>query len=302
MAFPELERRTNLSQLEFIRRYLRGNRPVVVSDGARDWKAVGRWTPEYFKELLGNEEVNLQGHYFEVTGRTTFGKYIDSLPTSRQPEVPGAPRVVPYLRWSDEGGFTDKLFALVKEDWGRPYFLPSYFYIHPPVLYSDPTRFRYPAAGVYFSGPGAVTRLHADSGISNAVVCQVYGHKRCIIIAPDELHLFPDLSTRQPVPEHLPEHAQSYRGARVMETTIGPGDVLFVPANWLHEVYTIDRSISLTYNFAHTTEAARYLPFAIHHVGGEQAQKIPFPGVRKAAQTLLDGYARIGRALGFEGL
>lgn len=302
MQFPQIERRADLTEREFIREYLRARRPVVVTDAMRNWAALGKWTPQYFKSLLGHMTVQLQGSGFSEARRMRFGEYVDLLPEYETADFTGESREVPYLRWSDEeGGFTDELFRRVKDDWARPSFLPARFYLHPHVIHSDPTTSRYPASGIYVSPRGAITRLHADSGITNAVLCQLHGQKHAFLMPPDEAHRFPDLKTRRPLPLGAPDLRDAYRGARVVETILAPGDILFIPGCWLHEVYTLSTSVSLTYNFAHATEAARYMPFALHFVANEASQKITHPELKRPVRWLLDGAARVGRRLNLEG-
>ncbi|RKH60319.1 cupin-like domain-containing protein [Corallococcus aberystwythensis] len=301
MQFPQIERRAGLSDHAFIRDHLRQRRPVVVTDAMRDWAALGKWTPGYLKGLLGDMTVCLQGGGFQETRRMRFADYVDLLPRFESGDVP-AGQEVPYLRWSDEdGGFTDALFRCVREDWARPSFLPARFYLHPHVLHSDPTTLRHPASGIYVSPKGAVTKLHADSGLTNAVLCQVHGRKQCFLISPDQAPLFPDLKSRTPEPWDSPRLREAYAGARVVETVLEPGDILFIPGCWLHEVYTLSASVSLTYNFAHVTEAARYMPFAVHYVASEAARQLSPPVLRRPVLRLLDGYARLGRRLNLEG-
>jgi len=50
----QIERRENLSNEEFMKEYVYANRPVIVTDALRQWKAVGRWTPEFFR---GNSPI-----------------------------------------------------------------------------------------------------------------------------------------------------------------------------------------------------------------------------------------------------
>ena len=50
----EIDRRDNLSYEEFAEKYLYANKPVIVTDMIRQWKALSRWTPEFFqREFVG---------------------------------------------------------------------------------------------------------------------------------------------------------------------------------------------------------------------------------------------------------
>jgi hypothetical protein len=55
-----IERRANLSTEEFMREYVYPNRPVIVTDALRQWKAVGRWTPEFFKREFGDQKLSIE--------------------------------------------------------------------------------------------------------------------------------------------------------------------------------------------------------------------------------------------------
>ena len=48
-----IDKRENLSSKEFLNEYVLKNRPVVLKDACKDWKAIGKWTPEFFKEKYG---------------------------------------------------------------------------------------------------------------------------------------------------------------------------------------------------------------------------------------------------------
>jgi histone arginine demethylase JMJD6 len=45
-----VDRRTNLSQEEFLNEYVKNSRPVVLTDAAKGWRAMKKFTPAWFKE------------------------------------------------------------------------------------------------------------------------------------------------------------------------------------------------------------------------------------------------------------
>ena len=55
----EVERRTDLSLEEFKNHYVKKGIPVIFDGLAKDWKCVQEWSPEYFKEKYGKDEVPL---------------------------------------------------------------------------------------------------------------------------------------------------------------------------------------------------------------------------------------------------
>src|SRR5215475_619513 len=54
-----IERRANLSYEQFAREYLWPNKPVIVTDAMRNWKALERWTPDFFKHEFGDMKFAL---------------------------------------------------------------------------------------------------------------------------------------------------------------------------------------------------------------------------------------------------
>jgi hypothetical protein len=277
-----IERRSRLGPKEFLHEYLLKSRPVNVTDAISRWPALMRWTPEYFRSLFGNLTVSLQGNDFHVLRSCKLHEYIDALPQYAEQSA----GVVPYLRYSqgDADSFTDAAFARLKDQWERPDFLPSHFYLHPLELRSRPTERRYPGSGIYISARGAITQLHADRGRSHAVLCQVYGTKWCVLCPPAEQPRLPPGKGRRPEPLDSPARAASYGQAQVCEGLLAPGETLFIPAGWPHEIYTCTTSISLTYNFVHFRDAAKWIPYALYDYTVIQSlEKLP-PRLRSIAE------------------
>src|SRR5882724_3579232 len=53
----QIDRRDKLSRKEFLHEYVLKNRPVVLKDAAKHWKAISKWTPVFFKEQYGDRKV-----------------------------------------------------------------------------------------------------------------------------------------------------------------------------------------------------------------------------------------------------
>ena len=53
--------RTGLSHDAFVREYLDPLRPVILTDSIAHWPALGKWTPQFFKEHYGDLEVKIDG-------------------------------------------------------------------------------------------------------------------------------------------------------------------------------------------------------------------------------------------------
>jgi histone arginine demethylase JMJD6 len=64
-----IDRRTNLSQDEFISDYVKLSRPVVLTDAAKDWKAMKKFTPQWFKEHYSHINKNINGVDYNMGDR-----------------------------------------------------------------------------------------------------------------------------------------------------------------------------------------------------------------------------------------
>ena len=80
----DIDKRENLSRKEFLNEYVLKNLPVVLKDACKDWKAIGKWTPEFFKENYGTRTVPVFERKRAVTVRdkVLMQDYVDEITTS----------------------------------------------------------------------------------------------------------------------------------------------------------------------------------------------------------------------------
>src|SRR5215471_5295171 len=108
-----VERRGKLSYMEFSERYLYPNRPVIVTDALREWNALSRWSPEFFRTEFGDMKFTIndaeygQPEYATGTHREfTMRQFIDGVMKSTE-ENPA-----PYFR----NKIFYELFPSLKQD------------------------------------------------------------------------------------------------------------------------------------------------------------------------------------------
>jgi hypothetical protein len=226
----------NLSAADFYRDYFFGNRPVVVQGITSDWKAVKLWTPEYFASRFGDYPVEV------VTGRNSDPQHEYHFEERRTQMT-----MRDYVRLVEEAGETND-FYLVAQNYllSRPEFHELYGHITSLNGYLDDASVR-GKVRVWFGPKGTITRLHHDS--QPVLIAQIYGHKQVKLISPFHLkNVSSDgdwLCTMDL--EHL-DYSQFPRMKKVdvLEVTLAPGDLLFLPLGWWHWVKALDVSISLS--------------------------------------------------------
>eukprot|EP00756_Hemistasia_phaeocysticola_P043773 Hpha_TRINITY_DN17343_c0_g1::TRINITY_DN17343_c0_g1_i1::g.137904::m.137904 len=261
--------------------YLRAGKAAVVRNAIRDWPAMWTWTPQFLTARFGDIRVKIQGETFGTNAVVPLRQFLSDIARTDVTRLHGtAPQTqcIRYsysretladvlrsfgqfrlLDWLYGQAFTHACFRQLTEDWAPPVFLPPGGFTFPWTLLcaqSPRDRFFYDF-GVYIAPRGGITRLHVDSQ-TNAVLCIVTGTKRCVLIPPSLQSLFVN-SSNPPKEEPLFEDrlAQLSDANRrmverhVIRVTVHAGDLLFVPRGWMHEVFTEESSVMLTYNFIH---------------------------------------------------
>ena len=235
--WTHVEKRSRLSRDEFIERYVRGCRPVVITDMARDWPAMQRWSFAEFKRRYGAMTVQVQAGRekdadFEVNKMqhkhtTNFAAFLDRVVTS--------------------GPNNDEYLTANNELLRRPEFQGLLDEVGPLPDYCDPSSLTR-CASLWVGPEGTKTPLHHDTLM--LLHTQIVGRKRWRFIAPSSApRLYNDFDVYSPVNfENLdlarfPEAA----GVKVLEVVVEPGESVFLPLAWWHQVTSLDKCISLSF-------------------------------------------------------
>jgi len=234
--YPEVDRRSGLSQKQFRQEYLFPRKPVVITDAIETWKARSNWSLDYFSSRYGSSPITvcrLGGERYSPDGAMSMAlsSFIDEIKVHNFDTYPC------YVR--DDWQIFETHLELLSDYKIPPYFF-DWFALLPPFL-----RLKYPRI---FIGPrGALTPLHLDIWGTHAWLAQLLGRKRWILFPPDQRELLYDCKVQPRAPDF--ERFPLFRDAKPLECTIGPGDLIFVPGGWAHEVISLDATISITHNY-----------------------------------------------------
>jgi hypothetical protein len=243
---PALDRAT------FLREHYATGRPVVMTGAFDDWPARTRWTLEYLRARCGDVTVEAQSGRegnarFEIESsafRRTM-RFDQCLDTIERIDASGSRTNDLYIT-AGNGTVNEAALAALWPD-TRPT-LPEYL---------DPAG-RVPN-GFFWLGPrGTVTPLHHD--LTNNFMAQVLGRKRVWLVAPEEtpvlanhVHCYSEVDLRAIDYDRFP----ALRDVRVLEVILEPGQLLFLPVGWWHQVEGLDTTITMTYvNFLWPNEFA----------------------------------------------
>jgi hypothetical protein len=234
---------------EFVARYVASCRPVVFTDAARDWPAMQRWSPQDLKDRFGRHEVEIQAE------RSADPKYEENKLALRR-----SVRLSDFVDQVVAGGATNDYYLTANNEMlRRPEFAPLIADIGslPPLF----DRAALTSKCSFWFGPaGTVTPLHHDT----LMLChtQVVGRKRWRFVSPLQWDkVYNHSGVFSPVDVDRPDFARhpAFREARVLEVIVEPGETVFLPLGWWHQVASLDVSLSFSYSNLALPNAYEYL-------------------------------------------
>eukprot|EP00960_Hanusia_phi_P034707 751239-Hanusia_phi.AAC.2 len=232
---------------------------------ASGWPALKKWSFDYFSagDVGGTQTTSLPS---DVRMRRGIGRISDTSGDSPQ----GAARKPPdrlCRGWTYEKDFPDLIedfkvshdgglqsSPLLRRVWPDPgvgeRLVPTASSKGGPLLPMDLSW----AWRLQDSAACRSVEVGGDVEDTTHFVAKIVGRKRFILYRPGHLkHLFDEnvqsggktVDVREPNKQTFP----SFDEATPYEVVLHPGDVIFVPAGWAHQVECVDDSISLTHNF-----------------------------------------------------
>ena len=237
-GYERVEKRTSPSRDEFFERYVCGCRPVVLTDVAKDWPAMERWSPDDLKRRFGHLTVEIQD------GRNDDPAYEENkLDHARSVQL------APFVDRVLAGGPTNDYYLTANNEvLRRPEFTPLVADIGrlPPICDRSTLLTR---SSFWFGPAGTTTPLHHDTVM--LFHTQVVGRKRWRLISPLETpklynynNVFSPIDIDAPDLNRYPLFSQ----VTVLDIVVEPGETMFLPLAWWHQVTSMDVSLSFSYS------------------------------------------------------
>lgn len=239
--YLELEPIPMPSAEEFERKYRRPGRPALIRGALNDTFAFREWSFELFRERYGDRLLPMAKiHQHRLDFRNSDNvDYRDGLSFDEFMER--------LAEWEAQGISPERYVMYHQKD-VTPELLDELPL--PSFVPSDPLWFTH---RIWLSGGDTRTPLHTD--LPDNVFAQVVGHKRVSLFEPrNEFAMYRNppwsampMASRLDVEE--PDFERFPRFAKVQgwRTVVGPGDLLYIPRYWWHQLRSLDRSISVTY-------------------------------------------------------
>ena len=235
-AVPRLE---TIDPQVFRDEYYHPQKPVVIKDLAKSWPAYTKWNWEYFKQLVGHQEVALYNNiksdaYTPINTADdykTFGEYIDMI--SQGP-----------------AGWRIFLFNIFEH---APQLVQDFTY--PEHLLKGFVK-KYPM--LFVGGASSITHMHFDIDLSNIIHTQFAGRKRVLLFPFSEQHKlyrkpWEVLSMADFSNYYSPENSKldyeqfpALKQAQGYEIILEHGDTLFMPAGYWHHMEYLDSGFAMS--------------------------------------------------------
>jgi hypothetical protein len=230
-----------LSGEDFLHSFYAAGRPVLIKGMMADWPAMTRWTPDYLAEAIGDAVIEYQG------GRAGAQDY--ELKKEKHRKRAPFRQFIAAVR----AGGNDAYLTASNSATNAPALAP----LQADLGHIDAYLTRAPGM-LWIGGAGAFTPLHFD--LTNNLLAQVTGTKRVILIPPSQTkrlahksHVFSDV--RDVTDEARLNLYPQARDVLRYEVVLTPGDLLFIPIGWWHQVRSESFSTMLTYTGFHWANA-----------------------------------------------
>lgn len=220
MQLQEITRVHTITKKEFLRDYVKPQKPVVIEHLIDDWKAYDKWNLAYIKDIAGDKEVPLYDDrpvkhdegFNQAHATMSMRAYVDLL--KKQPT-----------------NYRIFLYNLMKEV---------------PSLKED---FKFPKIGLrllkqipmlFFGGEGSKVFMHHDIDWANILHFHFEGKKQCVLFPPSETpHLYKvpySLITREDINFDDPDYDKfpNLKKAKGFICHLNHGETLYMPEGYWH--------------------------------------------------------------------
>lgn len=227
-----------LSAKDFLAQHYALNLPVVLTGEVDDWPALDLWTPSHLKEKVGSAVIEFQSNRSGAEGyerhkdhhrrRMPFDAFID------------------LIESATDGN--DAYITAYNSATNRAALLPLAGDIGTIEHLLDPQS---PDAKgmIWIGAAGTFTPLHHD--LTNNLLVQISGTKHVLLVPPEETwklrndtHVFSQFEDLENADsEQFPDLAD----IAIHRVELAPGQALFIPLGWWHQVVAAEFSVSLTF-------------------------------------------------------
>ena len=231
-TLAEIPRESNLSRKDFLQKYVKPQKPVVLENLTVDWPAHQKWNLDYIVKMAGEKTVPLFGNA-PISSKYKFN----------EPHLTMKMREYVSLLKKGPTSYRIFLYNLLKEV---------------PALQQD---FEYPNIGLklikqlpmlFFGGENSRVFMHYDIDFANILHFHFEGEKECILFPPSQtkyLYKVPHaLISREDINFSSPDLARfpALKKARGYITHLKHGEALYMPEGYWHQMTYLTPGFSMS--------------------------------------------------------
>ncbi len=232
MKLIEIPRVTTLTKDQFLKDYLRPQRPVVIEKYIEDWPAYSKWNFDYIKEIAGEKTVPLYDD-----------RPVDHKEGFNEPHATMKMKDYIDLLLKEPTKYRIFLWNLIKEvpELQKDFFFPEFGI---PIMKSLPM--------LFFGGKESHTFMHYDIDLANIFHFHFAGKKECILFPQTEnkfLYKIPhSLITHESIDFSKPDYKKwpALKFATGYKTELNHGEVLYMPEGYWHYMKYITPGFSMS--------------------------------------------------------
>lgn len=235
---------------EIYSNFISKKQPVIIQGDMEDWPGFRKWSIDFFKEHYGHDEV-------EVTNFPRNDANSNEFTTSTI-------NLKDYIASFDIMNWKDKKRPPYLSDWHcleqHPELLNDFQWPKYVNNWAEKWKFLKDLSflAILIGPKNAVYNLHTDAFGTHAFIAQFFGRKRVLFFPPNQkINLYNGL-----VDPDLPDYDryplfEDIQGAQ--EGILEPGEILFVPSMWWHQVTSLSNSVSLIANVINSTNFLSFI-------------------------------------------
>lgn len=241
-----IDRRNNLSLSEFIEEYAIPQKPVVLTNAAKHWPAMQKWTFDFLRENYGSCQVKVL--VCQPLSKLSTHKSYRAYKSSKKSFIKMSLKdYIDYLQKGDD----ERLLYLI--DW-HLHFLSGTQKLRSdyqtPIYFANSGTFKTPMdqifRWIYIGKKGTYSRVHLDVFDTSAWNATISGKKRWIFYPPETKAFKETMDINVLFPDY---NVHPFLKENRMECITSPGDVIYTPSLWYHAVENLETGISFTHNY-----------------------------------------------------
>jgi histone arginine demethylase JMJD6 len=230
-----IDKRSDLTFREFIHEYIIPNKPVIITNAAKGWKAHDHFTPDFLKKNFPDKTASIKGKPYKLS------EYVDMMIASTEKN----PAPYPW-KMDIERRFPELLEYLQPQfDVMKKNRLKSPFFSEKLIPQAATLEIFLGGASGWFP------YIHYDLYGLYAIVTQVYGRKEFILWEPEQgKFMYPD--PENPWMSTISEYFKPdfdkyplYKNAKGSSVVVDPGETVYVPKGWWHTARSLEPTISI---------------------------------------------------------